>query len=150
MALVTITGNAWDHSQKVIPASQAPRLWARPLRDRIAGSLLAGVESRATLNLTTGAFFVDLESDLDYVMVMDWLIAGQETEPAGNRARGYAEWPVFNSAGGGPISSLFPPAPTGVIVAELGPPPAGAEGVVWIDLTNVSADGALVYAPERG
>lgn len=147
MAKVTVTGNAWDHSRDVIPANLQPRLFARPLADRITGSLLVGVESKATLNSSTGAFSVDLESDLDYVMVMDWLFPGQEEEPPANRARAYAEWPVFNSAGGGTISSLFPPISTGTIVAELGAPPPAAQGIVWIDLTNVTSDGALVYAP---
>lgn len=150
MAKVRITGNAWDHSSAVIPAQQQPRLWARPADDHIAGALLVGAESRATLNPTTGAFFVDVESGLNYQMVMDWLLPGEESEAPSKRSRDYAEWPIFNSAGGGPISSLFPPRPTGTIVAELGPPPPGAEGIVWIDLTNVTSDGALVYAPERG
>lgn len=148
MAKVTVTGNAWDHSRKVIPASLMPRLFARPPADRISGSLLVGVESQATLNTTTGYFTVEVESGLDYQMVMDWLVPGQETEPPANRARAHAEWPVFNSAGGGPISSLFPPVPTGQIYAELGPPPPGTN-VVWIDLTDVTSDGALVYSPER-
>lgn len=147
MALVTVTGNAWDHSRDVIPADLHPRLFARPTADRIAGSLLVGVESQATLNPTTGAFTVKLESGLDYRMVMDWLLPGQETEPPERRARTYAEWPPFNSGSGGTIGSLFPPRATGTIVAELGPPPGSAEGVVWIDLTDVTADGALVYSP---
>lgn len=150
MALVEITGSAWDHSHVVIPASLQPRLWAKPVASRIAGSLLAGVESRANLNLTNGSFWVRVESGLDYVMTMDWLVPGQETEPPEKRARSSVEWPVFNSGGGGPITGLYPPVPMGTITAELGPPPPGTEGIVWIDLTNVTSDGALVYAPERG
>lgn len=147
MALVTITGNAWDHSRKVIPAGLQPRLWARPVADEISGSLLVGVSSRATLNTASGAFSVQLESDLDYAMWMDWLIPGQETEPPADRARGYAQWPRFNSGAGGPIGSLLPPRPSGTIYAELGPPPDEADGMLWIDLTDVTSDGALVYSP---
>lgn len=150
MALVTVTGNAWDNSHVVIPAALQPRLWAKPTGDRIAGSLLIGVESQATLNPTTGAFSVEVESDLDYQMVMDWLIPGQETEPPEQRSRDHAEWPIFNSAGGGDIGSLFPPIPAGTIFAVLGPPPEGTRGITWIDLTDVTAEGALVYSVERG
>lgn len=150
MALVRVTGNAWDHSQQIIPDVLQPRLFAKPPRSRIQGALLAGVESPAYLSATTGAFAVWLESDLDYQMVMDYLIPGQETEPPAQRARGYIEWPVFNSGGGGDISTLFPPAPAGTIFAALGKPPVGTSGITWIDLTDVNSDGALVYSPERG
>jgi hypothetical protein len=146
MALVTVTGNAWDHSRKPIPADLQPRLFARPLDDRIAGSLLAGVSSRATLNATTGAFSIQVESDLDYRMWMDWLLPGQQDQRVEFQARDMAEWPVFNSAGGGPIGSLLPPNASGVIVAELGAPPASAQRMVWIDLTDVTSDGVRVYA----
>jgi len=146
MAIVTVTGNAWDHSRRVIPAVLQPRLFARPVGDQIAGALLAGVSSRATLNTTTGAFSIELESDLDYRMWMDWLIPGQEDERVEYQARNHAEWPLFNSAGGGPIGTLIPAKPTGTIVAELGPPPDAAERVVWIDLTDVTSEGVLVYA----
>lgn len=146
MALVTITGNAWDHSRKPIPADLRPRLFARPLDDRIAGSLLAGVSSRVTLNATTGAFSIQVESDLDYRMWMDWLLPGQQDERVEFQARHMAEWPVFNSAGGGTIGSLLPPKQSGVIVAELGAPPASAQRMVWIDLTDVTSEGVRVYA----
>lgn len=147
MAKVTVTGNAWDHSREVIPSELRPRLWARPVADQIAGSLLVGVSSRASLNLTTGAFAIELESGLDYTMWMDWLMPGQESEPPGDRAMGRAEWPVFNSASGGSISALFPAKATGTIVAELAPPPPEASGIIWIDLTDVTSEGVLVYGP---
>ena len=129
MALVTITGNAWDHSRKPIPADLQPRLFARPLDDRIAGALLAGVSSRATLNATTGAFSIDLESDLDYRMWMDWLLPGQQDERVEFQARDTAEWPVFNSASGGPIEELpGVPASVSSVLVQLAPPPPGYRG----------------------
>lgn len=146
MAKVRVTGNAWDHSQKVIPAELQPRLFARPLGDRIAGSLLVGVESQATLNPTTGAFSVDVESGLDYRMFMDWLVPGQESEPPALRARAYAEWATFNAGGGGDIGALITSGLAGNIFAGLTPPPTSFSGT-WIDLSDVTADGALVYGP---
>lgn len=129
MALVTITGNAWDHSRQVIPAELQPRLWAKPLGDRVSGSLLAGVESRATLDPVSGAFMVAVEGNLDYRMVMDWLVPGQEEEAPGGRARTFAEWPVFNSASGGAIQDL-PGAPisSATVLVQLAPPPPGYRG----------------------
>lgn len=104
MALVTITGNAWDHSRAPIPASLQPRLWFRPIAAHISGSLLAGVEVQATLTASTGAFTVKVESGpgLKYRVSMDWLVPGQETEPPENRARSYVEWPyeVYPDVGG--------------------------------------------------
>lgn len=148
MALVTITGNAWDHSGKVIPAELMPRLWATPLDDRVSGGLLTGTKSRATLHPVTGAFTVEVESDLDYRMEMDWLIPGQQYTETGDYARSFAQWPRFNAAGGGPIGSLILPKPSGVIVAETSPPPESAERMVWIDLTDVTSEGVQVYAPD--
>lgn len=148
MAKVRVSGNAWDHSQAVIPNELQPRLFAKPLADRVSGSLLVGVESRAVLNPTTGVFFVDVESGLDYVMCMDWLFPGQEGEPPEMRARGYAEWPPFNSSGGGDIGTLIQSGTGGNVAAGLVPPPASF-GSAYINLSDVNADGALVYAPGR-
>ena len=148
MALVPVTGNALDFAGAVIDAELRPRLFFKPLRSAIRGGLRIGVSTRATLNLVSGAFSAQLEDNTDYEPWMDWLRPGQQTEAPGDRAASRARWPTFNSSGGGPISSLYPPLPTAPIFAELGPPPPGTN-VVWIDLTDVTSEGALVYSPER-
>ena len=50
MALVSITGNAWDHGRRVVPAVWKPRLWVRPVGDRVAAGLMVGSSVQATLD----------------------------------------------------------------------------------------------------
>lgn len=113
MGVVTVTGNAWDHTGAPIPASNFPELWFRPLgHDISAGSLLVGVEAKANLNLATGAFTVDLMAEpwIRYRPVLRWLVNPLEPNPE-MWSWGYAEWDwTFNPfPSGGPISDLDVP-----------------------------------------
>ena len=146
MALVSITGNAWDHGRRVVPAVWKPRLWVRPVGDRVAAGLMVGSSVQATLDPVSGAFSVEVEGGLDYVMWMDWLIPGMELEPPSDRARGFAEWPRFNAASGGSVESL----PTrGVswrgVVFGYGPPDASYVNVIYVDISGVNP---VIYGPE--
>lgn len=151
MALVQVTGSAWDHMRVELPASQHPRLWFRPKGSSVGNAgLMTDGSILANLNLGTGAFTVDLESDpgVQYQPWMDYLIPGQENEPPGDRARGYVEWEFWFYAGnGGPIQDLVDLVPVGMIVAADEPPPeTGSSG--WIDMSDETEDGAMLWAPE--
>lgn len=147
MALVTITYNAWDHNRQPIPAAQAPEVWFRPLGSSYSAGLMTDREVKGTLNATTGAGSVQLETspDLLYVPFMRWLVPGQENTP--NAARGYAEWPAVFPADGGPIDSL--PGAFGRLSGVwygFGDPPdvVAAEPVVYLD---ISGPGIGVWVP---
>lgn len=133
MAVVTVTGNAWDHTGSPIPANLHPQLWFRPERhDVAAGSLLAGVEAQATLNGATGAFTVQLVAEpwIRYKPVLRWLLNPNEPNMQ-MWAWGYAEWSwAFNPyPAGGSISDLGGPDLTAYSVfVSLDPPPAGYRG----------------------
>lgn len=128
MAAVTVTGNAWDHTGSPIPAANRPELWFRPLAHEVTGdALLAGVEAKATLNLTTGAFTVQLIAEpwIRYRPVLRWLI--NPLEPNTEMwAWGYAEW-----------DWTLNPFPDGGPIGELGGP----------DLTIFSVLVGLTYPP---
>lgn len=130
MALVKVTGNVWDHSRTVFPASLLPRLWFVPSRASAYAGLMSRVEVQATLTATTGAFTVWLENapGVKYRPRLDWLIPGQQTEPAELRARGFDEWPFEFYPGpfGGPISELLQVdlTPWDVLVQLETPPPS--------------------------
>jgi len=147
VALVTVTGNVWDHSRDPIPAESEPELWFRPAASTIAGSLLAGIESQATLNVATGAFEVELESapGIQYTPVLRWLVnPGSELE---RRAYGYTEFPAFNPGAGGDIGTLPPYVTVNGIVAGYGPPPAELTDVFYLD---ISGPKPVLYGPEGG
>lgn len=115
MPLVTVTGNAWDHSGAVIPATLQPELWFVPDQSHASGNaLLAGVETKATLSATTGAFTVDLWSDGDEGKIRYRPQMRHLTDPSmadwdiEKRVRGYVEWPFWVYPGaGGPIGDLI-------------------------------------------
>lgn len=136
MALVTVTGNAWDHTGKPIPAEQRPELWFRPRRADVAGdALLAGVEVRADLDTATGAFSVRLEAmpGIEYRPVLRWLIDPSQTTE--KWAYGYAEWPhlIAPYPGGGAIGDLLQPDKLGELVVYVSrtPPPPAFNGL-WL------------------
>lgn len=84
MAQVTVSGNLWDHTGAPIPAERRPELFFRPRQSSIVDSgLLAGVEARASLNASTGAFTVRLEAHpgLRYDMYARWLVDPAERLP---------------------------------------------------------------------
>ena len=149
MALVQITGNAWDHQGQPIPANRAPELFFVPRAHGFGGSaLLVGGEAKATLNTSTGAFTVEVESQpgLLYQPRMRWLLNPDGPDPDQWRF-GTAEWPFLIAPGeGGLITDLIGVFPPGTILVGIGPPPVG--GIVWIDINDQTEDGALVWAPE--
>lgn len=117
--VVTITGNVFDHSRVVIPAAQQPELWFRPDSSRIIASLLAGVESKATLS-SNGEFTIDLVSDGDeisYTPVLRWLVNPAEPDME-KRSYGYVEFPPIWPDTGGPIGDLTRPAIGWVWISE--------------------------------
>lgn len=133
MATVTVTGNAWDHTGSPISAALHPELWFRPSQSNVAGNdLVAGVEAKATLNLTTGAFSVVLVSapGIKYTPFMRWLINPEENDPA-KWAFGYAEWrfQIAPYPVGGPIGTLTDVDLTAFnVLVTLDTPPAGYRG----------------------
>lgn len=133
MPVVTVTGNAWDHTGSPIPAALFPELWFRPLGHDVAeGALLAGVEVKASLNTTTGSFAAQLvaEPSIRYRPVLRWLLNPQEPNPQ-MWAWGYAEWNwEFNPYPiGGLISELGGPDLTAYsVLVSLDPPPPGYKG----------------------
>lgn len=108
MALVTITGNAWDHGVTVLPANLQQRLWFVPNGGHIVlgAGALDGQPVAVDFNRANGAFTVQVWStnsdDLWYTLRTDWLPPGQETEPTAERSRSFFEWPqrIFPGEGG--------------------------------------------------
>lgn len=133
MSIVTVTGNAWDHTGAPIPAALRPELWFRPARDDVSGSaLLAGVEAKATLDLVTGGFTVQLVAEpwLRYKPVLRWLINPSEVRPE-RWAFGYAEWDwsINPYPNGGPVGGLDgPDLSVYEVFVSLYAPPAGFRG----------------------
>jgi len=152
MSTVTVTGNAWTHAGAPVPSWRRPELWFRPKANALGSSgLLVGVEVKADLNASSGAFTVQLESDvgLYYQPVLRWLTNPSEQDPS-RWAWQYAEWDFLVVPGnGGNLSDLINNFPPGTIIAALGPPLSGVTNVAWIDLTDQTDEGALVYAPAR-
>ena len=145
MGQVTVTYNAWDHNRQPIPASQAPEIWFRPLWATYAAGMMTDREVKGTLNATTGAGSVVLESDPDlfYVPFMRWLVPGQLNTP--NAARGYAEWPAFNPGKGGPIESLPTTADRlSAVWYGFGAPPTQLSNTLYVD---IKGPGVGVWAP---
>ncbi|VXC30393.1 conserved hypothetical protein [Microbacterium sp. 8M] len=151
MSTVTVTGNAWTHAGQPIPAAMHPELWFRPQASALGSDgLLAAVEVQATL-AADGSFTVELESDagIFYRPFMRWVTNPSEQDPQ-NWAYRYAEWEFLVVPGlGGNISDLINNFPPGTIIVALGPPLSGVTNVAWVDMTDQTEDGALVYAPER-
>ena len=132
MALVTVTGNVWDHTGAPIPAERRPVFGFRPSRSNlVAGGLAADVEAIATLNPETGAFTCKLLAEpwTIYTPFLRWLI-NTDDDPE-RWAYGYAEWSwTFNPyPNGGPISELAPVDLTIYsVLVSLDPPPPGYRG----------------------
>lgn len=149
MALVTITGNVWDHSRDAIGEDQQPRLWFRPDRSRVGPGLLGDVEVQASLTASTGAFTVQLESALgiSYTPVLDYLVPGMASESPGKRARGYIEFPPIYPGNGGDISLLGKFVGMNGLLFGFGPPPRHFSNVVYLDISGEDID---IYGPVGG
>lgn len=110
MPMVTMTGRVTDAGQNPLPVSLDPRIWLRPNQANVGGS--ASVFHREEVpvewvNINQGTFTVELWSEPNdpnvwYTLVFDHLVPGQETEPPGERARAYSEWPyrIYPDVGG--------------------------------------------------
>ncbi|MDR6867539.1 hypothetical protein J2Y69_002143 [Microbacterium resistens] len=149
MSTVQVYGNAWTFAGVPIPPEMHPELWFRPKTEGIGSSgLLVAVEVKANLQ-ADGAFTVQLEADTSvyYQPVLRWLIDPTVQLPERWDWQ-YAEWDFLVVPGnGGNISDLANNFPPGAIVAAYGPPIVG--GLVWIDLLNVTDEGAAVWSPVR-
>lgn len=139
MALVTITGKAWEHGYRTVPADLQPELWFRPLSTSYARGLRSSREVRAALDSDTGDFEVELESQpgLLYVPVLRWLTdRSQATESVDNRARGYDEWEPFWPGNGGDISNMDPWGGRWGLFFGYGDPPSSLSNAVYFDLED--------------
>lgn len=149
MALVTITGNAWDGDRDPIPAANEPELFFRPLSTSMMQGLLTDREVPAeAFNLATGAFTVELESvpGLMYIPILRWL---KNPEDPMNRGRGQAEWKPFYPGTGGPISQLPPVVQLGGVWYGFGAPPTvlrSRNDSIYLDITG---PGVGVWVPEK-
>lgn len=148
MALVTITGNVWDHSRDAIAEDQQPRLWFKPDRSRVGPGLLGDEEVRASLTASTGAFTVQLESapGITYTPILDYLVTPTGETPE-NRARGRVEFPTIYPGNGGDISALGEFVGLNGIVYGFGPPPAYLRNAVYLDITGPAVK---IYGPRGG
>ena len=134
MALVTITGNAWDHNQQPIDPLLRPELWFRPLNADTINGLMTHREVKATLTLQSGAFSAQLEQDAVYIPEVRWLAdPDQWDEAVANRSSLYSEWPAFTAWVSGPIDEQPPQGQytVGLIWTSLDPPPKGFIGY-WL------------------
>ncbi len=155
MPVVTITGNAWDHNEIVVPSALRPQLGFRPLRTGRASGLQTDREVWATLNLTTGAFSVKLEQGVDFIPFMRWLTdETQLNEMVMNRAFGYCQWRAITAYSSGDIDDQ-PNADgksTDVWWVSRANPPTGFKGmwlysdssVTYNDLAEAIGDVRLV------
>lgn len=148
----TITYNAWDHAQKVIPADLKPEIWFRPIGTSYAAGLMSSREVKGSLDPATGAGSVKLESvpGITYVPVLRWLSdPSQDAETPQNRARGYDEWTPFYPGAGGPIDQL--PDASGAIRGVLygfGNPPEWVRALDTAVYLDITGPGIRVWGPE--
>lgn len=149
MALVPITGFLRNAGGTPIPQARDPRVFLIPLEESIEAGLADASPVRATItNYATGAWTVRVQSlpGLRYKVVSDYLV---DTAPTARTRRKRYEWPqTFLAGNGGPVEELVDLTSYGPIVAALGAPRPGTTGVVWINLLDQNADGALVLGPE--
>lgn len=147
MAQVTVTYNVWDVNGAVIPSALMPEIWFRPIASSMARGLLTNREVKGTLNASTGAGSVQLESapGLNYVASVRWLVdKDQATESEQNRARGRTEWEPFFPGEGGDISSLSSIAGLFGFLFGFGPPPEHLRWAIYLDITGPKI---RVYGP---
>jgi hypothetical protein len=134
MATVTITDNAWDHNETPVDSILRPELWFRPKSPSTLNGLMTHREVKASLTLSTGAFTVSLEQDVEYTPVMRWLPDASDPAPLTNQSSMYCEWLPFTATIDGPIA--VQPGPGAGIRGDvwwvsLSPPPPGFIGI-WL------------------
>ena len=149
MALVPITGFLRNAGGAPVAQARDPRVFLIPLEESIEAGIADASPVQATItNYTTGAWTANVQSlpGLRYRVVSDYLV---DTSPTAKTRRKRYQWPqTFLAGSGGPVEDLVELTSYGPIVASLGGPPPGTTDIVWIDLTNISPDGALVLGPE--
>lgn len=149
MPKVTVTYNAWDHNQEVVPANLKPRVGFRPLSTSLAAGLMTDREVWGSLE-PDGSGQVELESipDVVYVPFMEWLTdPSQWSEAVQNRALGRSEWDPIHPANGGPITHLPGVVRLGGIWYGFGEPPQvirRRDDSIYLDITG---PGVGVWAP---
>lgn len=153
MATVVVTYNAWDHARKVIPANLQPEIWFRPVGTSYAAGLMSSREVQGTLNASTGAGSVQLESVLGitYVPVLRWLSdPSQAGEGMENRSRGYDEWTPFYPGAGGPIDQLPTVSPhiSGIFYG-FGNPPEWVRALSTAVYLDINGPAIRVWGPEE-
>lgn len=145
MALVTITGKAWDASHDPIPATLMPRMFLKLADNSVGAGLLTDDEVDCELQ-SDGSWSVQVDNEAGpYVPCLDRLVPGQESEAPENRSRRYKEWPSFWPGPGGDISALMPFAGVRGVVAGFGPLTSWPTPVVYLDLADPAGVG--VYGP---
>lgn len=148
----TITYNAWDHARDVIPASLQPEVWFRPVGTSYAAGLMSSREVKGTLNVSSGAGSVKLESvpGITYVPVLRWLSdSTQDAETVQNRSRGYDEWTPFYPGDGGPIDQLPTVSPhVSGIFYGFGNPPAWVRALSTAVYLDINGPAIRVWGPE--
>ena len=149
MALVTVTGNAWQGDRKPIPSDLGPELVFRPICSTIAGGLFTANEVVAEwTGESPGEFSVRLESqpELLYVPVLRWRVPDPR-EVFENWARKYEEWDPIFPGNGGPIGQLPGVVKLGGVWYGIGEPPEVLKrrnDVIYLDITG---PGVGVWAP---
>lgn len=148
----TVTYNAWDHAQEVIPANLQPEVWFRPVGTSYAAGLMSSREVKGSLDPETGAGSVRLESVLGitYTPVLRWLTdPSQDAETPQNRSRGYDEWTPFYPGDGGPIDQLPAVSPhVSGIFYGFGSPPAWVRALSTAVYLDINGPAIRVWGPE--
>lgn len=147
MPKVTLTGNAYAGNGRVIPAANRPELWFQPIEDKQSASVLVtGVESKATLNTSTGAFTVEVFSapGLMYLPYITWVVNPVDAEEKWSRRRAY--WEPLLPGSGGAIGALMPLAKFNGVVTGFGPPGPEYVDVFYADVSGVVP---VFYGPEE-
>lgn len=124
-----------------------PRVWVEGAQDAFGVSKVLAGRRRIPVALNASGFgsvnltpSTETTPRMEYVLRCEWL---DEERPVG-----YARWSFFAEPGGGYVAAMGRRPQTGDVVAGFGPPPAGVQNVGWIDMTDETADGLMVYAPE--
>jgi hypothetical protein len=147
MTQVTVTGNVYSHGRAPIAASLQPRLWFRPDKPHMAVGLQDSRGVLATLNATTGAFSVEIESfpGVRYIPTLEYLRSADDTYAKG--AFGFEEWPMFYPGSGGDISALSSFVGSFGLLFGFGAPPSELSNVIYIDITGPAI---RIYGPTGG
>lgn len=150
----TITYNAWDHNEQVVPANLKPRVGFRPLATSLANGMMTHREVWGSLDPATGAGTVTLEYQpgILYVPFMDWLLdPSMESEQVQNRARRQCEWAAISPSRNGPIDELPEVVQMRGFYYGFGDPPEflrARNDVIYIDISGADDGYWQPWVPE--